>query len=391
MKTQIDNTFLEIRKFVAPEILFGINSRLLASEYCKKLGVRKLFFATDKVLIKTQWYREIEDQLMKDGIDFIVYSSISPNPRDYEVMEGARVFVENKCNMILALGGGSVIDCAKGIGIVSTNGGPINIFKGVDKIYNPMPPLISIPTTGGTSADVSQFAIINDFSEKYKMTIISKAVISDVALIDPMTLTSMDKMLSACTGMDALSHAFEAFVSNASSTITDLYAMEAIKIIEAEIVNSVLEPDNLKIREKIMQASLFAGLAFSNASLGCVHSLSHSLGGYLDLFHGECNAILLPHAIDFNYKAASEKYNKIAELMNIDTSNLTNKQIKNALQLHILELNQQLGITDTLSKKGVTLDILPVLAEKAIIDPCNATNPINPGKKDLEVIYKESM
>ncbi|MEI7503182.1 MAG: iron-containing alcohol dehydrogenase, partial [Paludibacter sp.] len=263
MKAQLENPLMEIRKFVAPEILFGVNSRLLASEYCKKLGVRKLLFATDKMMTKTQWYREIEERLIKDGIEFIVYSSISPNPRDYEVMEGARIFLENKCNMILALGGGSVIDCAKGIGIVSTNGQHISKYKGVDKIYKPMPPLISIPTTGGTSADVSQFAIINDFSEKYKMTIISKAVISDIALVDPMVLTSMDKMLTACTGMDALSHAFEAFVSNASSSITDLYALEAIRMIDAEIVNSINEPNDLKVREKIMQASLYAGLAFS--------------------------------------------------------------------------------------------------------------------------------
>ncbi len=391
MTIQNENILLGIRKFVAPEYLFGINSRLLAGQYCKKLGVRKLFFVTDNQVKKTQWFNEIEEQLIQEGIEYIVFSSISPNPRDNEVMEGAKIYNENKCNMILALGGGSVIDCAKGIGIVSTNGQHISTFEGVDKINKPMPPLISIPTTGGTSADVSQFCIINNFSEKYKMAIISKALISDIALVDPITLTSMDKKLSACTGMDALSHAFEAFVSNASSPNTDLYALEAIRLIEANLWNSVNKPNNLELRGKIMLASLYAGLAFSNASLGCTHSLAHSLGGYLDLPHGECNAILLPHVVDFNFKSANLRYGKIAEAMNISTSGLTSIQIKKGLMKHIMDLSHQLGITATLSQKGVTSDIIPILADKAINDPCNATNPVPPVKNDLEAIYKESM
>lgn len=388
---QNENILFEIRKFVAPEYLFGVNARLLAGQYCKKLGVRKLLFATDNQVKNTQWFNEIEEQLKKEEIEYIVFSSISPNPRDYEVMEGAQIYSENKCNMILALGGGSVIDCAKGIGIVSTNGQHISTFEGVDKIEKPMPPLISIPTTGGTSADVSQFAIINNSLEKYKMAIISKALISDIALIDPITLTSMDKMLTACTGMDALSHAFEAFVSNASSPNTDLYALEAIRLIEAELLNTVNEPNNLWARGKVMLASLYAGLAFSNASLGCTHSLAHSLGGYLDLPHGECNAILLPHVVDFNFKSANLRYRKIVETMNINTSGLTDSQIKNALMEHLIELSHKLGITATLSQKGVKSDIIPILAEKAIKDPCNATNPVQPVKDDLEMIYKESM
>lgn len=391
MTIQDRNILLEIRKFVAPEYLFGVNARLLAGQYCKNLGVRKLFFATDNQVKNTQWFNEIEEQLKKEGIEYIVFSSISPNPRDSEVMEGAKIYSENKCNMILALGGGSVIDCAKGIGIVSTNGKHINTFEGVDKIEKPMPPLISIPTTGGASADVSQFAIINNYSEKYKMAIISKALISDIALIDPITLTSMDKMLTACTGIDALSHAFEAFVSNASSPNTDLYALEAIRLIEAELLITINEPNNIEARGKIMLASLYAGLAFSNASLGCTHSLAHSLGGYLDLPHGECNAILLPHVVDFNFKSANLRYRKIAETMNLNTSGLTDNQAKNVLMGHLMELNHNLGITATLSQKGVTPDIIPTLAEKAIKDPCNATNPVPPVKDDLEMIYNESM
>ena len=382
---------LELRKFVAPEYIFGLNARLLAGNFCRQLGGKKVLIVTDSGIIKTPWLNEIENSLTQSDIDYKIFSSISPNPRDYEVMEGVECYQENKCNIILALGGGSVLDAAKGIGIVSTNHLPISAFEGVDKIERPMPPLICIPTTGGTAADVSQFAIINNYREKYKMAIISKSVVPDVALIDPETLTSMDSFLTACTGIDALSHAFEAYVSNASSAVTDLYALEAIRLIHSNLLHSYNNPYDLQSRGKIMLSSLYAGLAFSNASLGCVHSLAHSLGGYLDLSHGECNAILLPHVVDFNYDSASDRYNTIAQTLNIPISGLNNSQIKKILIDHLKSFNQSLGINSNLSDKQVGTSDITVLSAKAIKDPCNATNPKPPKKRDLEVIYSEAM
>jgi alcohol dehydrogenase class IV len=387
MNAGMDNIELEIRKFVAPEYLFGIDARLLVGQYCKKLGGRKILLATDSGIIQTQWFREVKDSLQENQIEYIVYSSISPNPRDHEVMLGAEQYNQNRCNMILAIGGGSVLDCAKGIGIIANNRGTICDFEGVDKIQNPMPPLVCIPTTSGTSADVSQFAIINNTKDRYKFAIISKAVVPDVALIDPMVLTTMDSYLTACTGMDALSHAFEAFVSNASSAFTDMYAMEAIRLINFNLPIAVSAPNDIQARGKMMLASLYAGLAFSNASLGCVHSLAHSLGGYLDLPHGECNAILLPHVVDFNYAEAENKYTKIAEIMGIANRDSS----KTALMTYLFQLNQNLGIIERLQQKGVTPDVIPILARKAINDPCNATNPNPPSEADLEIIYKEAM
>ena len=382
---------LELRKFVAPEYIFGLNARLLAGNFCRQLGGKKVLIVTDSGIIKTPWLNEIENSLTQSDIDYKIFSSISPNPRDYEVMEGVECYQENKCNIILALGGGSVLDAAKGIGIVSTNHLSISAFEGVDKIERPMPPLICIPTTGGTAADVSQFAIINNYRERYKMAIISKSVVPDVALIDPETLTSMDSFLTACTGIDALSHAFEAYVSNASSAVTDLYALEAIRLIHSNLLHSYNNPYDLQSRGKIMLSSLYAGLAFSNASLGCVHSLAHSLGGYLDLSHGECNAILLPHVVDFNYDSASDRYNTIAQTLNIPISGLNNSQIKKILIDHLKSFNQSLGINSNLSDKQVGTSDITVLSAKAIKDPCNATNPKPPKKRDLEVIYSEAM
>lgn len=382
---------LAIRKFVAPEFIFGVDARLLVGQYCLKLGGKKILLVTDKGLLQTTWISEIEKILTNLGIEYITFSDIFPNPRDFQVMDGAQIYLQNKCNLILAVGGGSVLDCAKGIGIVSTNNKDICEFEGVDKIKRPAPPLVCIPTTSGTSADVSQFAIINNIREKYKMAIISKAIVPDVALIDPVMLTTMDNYLTACTGMDALSHAFEAYVSNASSPFTDLYAIEAIRLIHANLIQTIANPYNIQLRGKIMLASLYAGLAFSNASLGCVHSIAHSLGGYLDLAHGECNAILLPHVVDFNFSAESEKYSNIALIFNINISALSLKEIKTELMQKLFELNRQLGIIATFQQKGVSSDIIPVLADKAIKDPCNATNPVPPVKRDLELIISSAM
>lgn len=382
---------LEIRKFVAPEFIFGIDARHLVGQYCAKLGGKKILLVTDSGLINTKWIKEIEDIVNSIGLEYVIYSKILPNPRDEEIMDGAEKYHQHKCNLILAIGGGSVLDAAKGIGIVASNRIHIRHFEGVDRIEQPPPPVVCIPTTSGTSADLSQFTIINNSQERYKMAIISKAIVPDVALIDPIVLTTMSPFLTACTGIDALSHAFEAFVSNASSAFTDLYALEAIRLIKDNLSLSIVHPENIQYRGKVMLASLHAGLAFSNASLGCLHSLSHSLGGYLDLPHGECNAILLPHVVDFNFNAATEKYSTIARIFNIDTDHLSVTQIKNQLMYKLMELNQKVGITTTLSQKGVTSDVIPTLASKAIKDPCNATNPIPPVQKDLEVIYSSAL
>jgi len=385
------NIQLELRKFVAPEYVFGVDARRLASNYCKQLGGKKVLLVTDSGLAATPWLTELRESLLENGIEHLVFSSVSPNPRDFEVMEGADLYQASSCNMILALGGGSVMDCAKGIGIVSTNHKPIEKFEGVDKIANPMPPLICIPTTAGTAADLSQFAIINRYEHKYKMAIISKATVPDVALIDPVVLTTMDSFLTACTGMDALSHAFEAYVSNASSAFTDLYALEAIGLINANLLGSIQNPTEIQLRGRVMLASLYAGLAFSNASLGCVHSMAHSLGGYLDLPHGECNAILLPHVVEYNFIKSDFKYSAIAQKLGIDVGGKTLPAVKKEVVDYVTNFRKSVGIDSTLGTKGVSMGLISVLSDKAIKDPCNATNPRVPSKADLAAIYSEAI
>lgn len=380
-----------IRKFVNPEIVYGIGALGLAGQYARTYGVSRLLLVSDPGVIAAGWADRVIASLDEAGIESVLFSAVSPNPRDSEVMSGAELYRSEKCDAIIVVGGGSPMDCAKGIGIVSTNNCHILDCEGVDNVSNPMPPLICIPTTAGTSADVSQFAIINNSAERVKIAIISKSTVPDVALIDPETTTTMDPYLTACTGMDALVHAIEAYVSNASSPLTDLHAFQAIRLISANLLTAIAEPHNMAARDAMMLASLEAGLAFSNASLGAVHAMAHSLGGYLDLPHGECNALLLEHVITYNFPAASGRFHDIAMAMRIPENRLESGECLSTLTGAIRNLRTKAGITNSLQSVGVTKATIPVLAGKAMKDACMVTNPRRPSMADIESIYEQAL
>ncbi|MBI5679965.1 MAG: iron-containing alcohol dehydrogenase [Methanobacterium sp.] len=382
---------MELRKFVAPEFVFGLDARFLTGRYAKNIGATKVLVVTGPQIIKNRWVGGITDTLENEGISYEIYSDITPNPREKEVMRGAEVYRAEECNALVAIGGGSNLDCAKGIGIVSSNDKHILEFEGVDKVSNPMPPLICIPTTAGSSADVSQFAIIEDQKRKVKIAIISKAVVPDVALIDPLPSTTMDEYLTACTGIDALAHAIEAYVSNASSPITDLHALNAIRVISSNLDAVIGNLDDLNLRGSMMLGSLEAGLAFSNASLGVLHAMAHSIGGFLDLPHGECIAILLNHIIEFNFDAEPIKYQKIGEMMGINFSGKDNKENRNIIIQRIMGLKDSIGINATLKEIGVTKADIPQLAVNAMEDPCLVTNPKRPKMEDIERIFENAL
>ncbi|WP_432823273.1 alcohol dehydrogenase-like regulatory protein ErcA [Trichloromonas sp.] len=381
----------ELRKFVAPEYIFGGGARHLAGRYAKNLGARKVLVVSDPGVVAAGWVGDVSASLEKEGLPYVLFTGVSPNPRAEEVMSGAEVYTSERCNAIVAVGGGSPMDCAKGIGIVSSNNRPILDFEGVDMVEIPMPPLICIPTTGGTSADVSQFAIILNSAEKTKVAIISKTVLPDLALIDPVTLTSMDPFLTACTGLDALTHGIEAFVSNAHSPMTDLHALEGIRLVSKHLAESVKNPTDVELRTLIMQGSLQAGLAFSNAILGANHAMAHSLGGERDAPHGECNAILLDHVIAFNLSAAPERFERIAEAMGLDLRGMNSTEKKAALLNHIRSIKQEVGLDLKLNNIGITRGDLSSLSKKALKDPCMVTNPRRANQRDIEVIYEESL
>ena len=389
MRSIVNN--LALRKFVAPEFVFGTSARNLASQYARNFGAQKVLVVTDPGVMEAGWTADITSSLEDAHIPFTIFSQVSPNPRAEEVMAGAALYHSENCDVIVAVGGGSPMDCAKGIGIVSTNKKPILEFEGIDQVTSPMPPLICIPTTGGTAAEVSQFAIISNRQERIKIAIISKAVVPDVALIDPLTLTTMDPFLTACTGIDALVHAIEAYVSNAQSPVTDLHALEAIRLVKGHLLDCITDLSDVEARGKLMLASLEAGLAFSNASLGAVHAMAHSLGGLLDLPHGQCNAVLLQHVVAFNHVASPERFAQVGEALGLNLYGMTTPQQKTAVISEINRLREEVGVYHTLSQMGVTRSDIPQLAKNALNDACMVTNPRRPNQRDIEVIYEEAL
>ncbi|WP_428604454.1 alcohol dehydrogenase-like regulatory protein ErcA [Sedimenticola sp.] len=387
----MSNDLSNLRKFVAPEVIFGSGARKSVANYAKTFGARKVLLVSDPGVEAAGWVDDVSQTLGEAGIDHVTFTQVSPNPRSHEVMAGVDYYREQGCNVIVAVGGGSPMDCAKGIGIVSANGKHILDYEGIDQIRSPIPPLIFIPTTAGTSADVSQFAIINDQSERVKISIVSKAVVPDVALVDPDTTLTMDPFLRACTGLDALVHAIEAFVSTASGPMTDMFALDAIRLINGNLEQQVANPNDERLREQIMLGSMKAGLAFSNAILGAVHAMSHSLGGFLDLPHGLCNSILLEHVINYNYSAATDRFRIIADTMGLDTRGLNSTEVKARLLARVVELKQNIGLYQKLAEIGVRTADIPTLSAKAVKDPCLLTNPRKSNRRDVEVVYEEAL
>ena len=381
----------QMRKFVAPEFLFGVGSRRRVGFYARNMAARKVLIVSDPGVEKAGWLSAVQNDLLEAGIASVVFTAVEPNPKDHEVMAGAQLYGTEHCDVIVALGGGSAIDCAKGIGIVHTNGRHIREFEGIDRVEVPGPPLICLPTTSGSSADISQFCIIVNSDEHYKMAIISKTVVPDVALVDPETTVTMPPYLTACTGIDALTHAIEAYVSSASSPVVDVHALAAIRLVWNNLEKAVSCPDDLPARENMSLASLQAGLAFSNASLGAVHALAHSLGGFLDLPHGECNALLLEHVVRFNFSAAADRYRMIASTIGIDPHDASDQECSRQVVESLAHLRAQVGISGGLAERGVRGADIPELAVHAVKDACIFTNPRRVEQGDAQAIYSDAI
>ncbi|NLB01722.1 MAG: iron-containing alcohol dehydrogenase [Methanomicrobiales archaeon] len=376
---------LNPRKFVAPEFICGHRVLDLAGQYARNFGMKKVLLVTDHGVRAEGWMEAVARSLAEAEVPFAIFDSVSENPRAHEVMAGMEVYQSEECNGIVAVGGGSPMDCAKGIGITSSSMRDILAFEGVDRVSIPPPPLICIPTTAGSSADVSQFAVIKDEAGKRKIVIISKALIPDISLLDPEPLTTMSRDLTIDTGMDALSHAVEAYASNGSSPMTDMHALEAIRLVHSALPAVVEDPGNLELRFLSLLASLHAGLAFSNASLGATHAMAHGVEGIYDITHGRCNALLLEHVVAANYDAAPERYDRIGAIF----GTVTAEQISPAEKIAVFR--RSLGITETLASAGVREDALPTLVQRAYADPDMATNPRNLTCEEVQQIYDNAL
>ncbi|GAB6038908.1 iron-containing alcohol dehydrogenase [Fundidesulfovibrio butyratiphilus] len=386
-----DPSFSSPRKFLAPKFVFGQGCATLAGRYARNLGGNAALLVSDPGVRGHGLVEPVRASLRAQGVSVVDFCDVSANPRDVQVMAGASVYAAKKCDMLVAVGGGSAMDCAKGIGIVIANGGNILDFEGADNVPLPGPPLICIPTTAGSAADVSQFAIITDTGRKVKIAIVSKLMVPDASLLDPELTVSMPPELTAHTGLDALAHAVEAYVSNASSPLTDILALEAVALIRDNLPKVVTRPDDIELRSRMLHACLLAGLSFSNAILGAVHAMAHSLGGYLDLPHGLCNALLLEYVIKCNYGAAPERFARLAEILGEKYPPGAPGGSLDEVVATFQNFRKACGVTQTLAQVGVKQADVARLSALAVLDPCMTTNPRALSAKDVEKIFLEAL
>lgn len=378
--------------FIPTVTLMGVGAHKEIGKQVKVLGGKKPFICTDKGITKAGITQKIVDLVKQDaGVDCVVFDATVPNPTDTNVHDGLKLFQEKKCDLIISLGGGSSHDCGKGIGIVSTNGGHIRDYEGVDKSKKAMPPFIAINTTAGTASEMTRFCIITNTSNHVKMAIVDWRVTPNVAINDPLLMAGMPPALTAATGMDALTHAVEAYVSIIATPVTDACALMAIELIAKNLRAAVANGADMVARDNMAYAEYLAGMAFNNASLGHVHAMAHQLGGFYDLPHGVCNAILLPHVEAFNLIAKVERFVDIAKAMGENVAGLSPRAAADKALEAIKKLSADVGIPAGLAQLGVKEKDLKTMAENAQKDACGLTNPRCPTLDDVIQIYKWAM
>ncbi len=383
--------------FIPSVTLIGIGASKEIPAKIKALGGERPLIVTDKGISAAGITKQITDGLDEAGMGYVVFDETIPNPTDDNVHSGVEMYKSQGCDSLITLGGGSAHDCGKGVGLVIANGGTIHDYEGVDKSDKPMPPYVAVNTTAGTASEMTRFCIITDTSRKVKMAIVDWRVTPGVAIDDPLLMVGMPPGLTAATGMDALTHAVEAYVSTIANPMTDSAAEKAIELIATHLRPAVANGADLVAREGMCFAQYLAGMAFNNASLGHVHAMAHQLGGFYDLPHGECNAILLPHVCRFNLIAKMDRFVKIAQLMGENTEGLAPRAAAELALSAIQKLSTDIGIPAGLVELGkrygkevVAADI-ETMTGNAQKDACGLTNPRCPNDDDVKEIYTAAL
>jgi alcohol dehydrogenase len=383
-----EDWLMNVRKFSIPEILFGQGSLAYAALCAKRLGGEKVFLVSDAGLEAAGWVDRVFDILKKERLDWHYFNEVSPNPRDYQVCNGAGRYREENCDVVMAIGGGSPMDAAKGIAMVASNGGEVQDYEGANRIQLPLPPMVFMPSTAGSGADISQFAIITDMQRQVKMSIISRTLVPNISIIDPELLTTKSEKLIISSAIDALAHAVEAYISTIASTLTEIQSLKAIDLIMKHLPEA-LETRTLSSMEKLASAGTSAAMAFSNASLGLDHALAHSLGGKLDVAHGLIHPVLLPPVMRFNLPVCIDKMADIGEI--VMGRRLSDSESTAEAGIETLEsFFDNLGISTRLRDVVTDPETLPNICRMAAQDACLVTNPREAGVEDMIEICKVS-
>lgn len=377
--------------FIPPVNMMGAGSLADAIQAIRGHGFRHALIVTDAGLARAGVAAKVAALLTEQDIQATVFDGAQPNPTVANVEAGLALLQNQRCDCVISLGGGSPHDCAKGIALVAANGGRIADYEGVDKSAKPQLPLIAINTTAGTASEMTRFCIITDETRHVKMAIVDRNVTPILSVNDPTLMLAKPPALTAATGMDALTHAVEAYVSTAATPITDACALQAVRLIAAHLRRAVSDGQDLHAREQMAYAQFLAGMAFNNASLGYVHAMAHQLGGFYNLPHGVCNAVLLPHVEAFNASVCPGRLGDVAQAMGVETEGLDDTAAAEACLAAIRRLAADIGIPAGLAQLGARAEDIPLLAANALKDACGLTNPRPASQQEIEAIFHAAL
>lgn len=382
-----------VNRFVLNEVsYFGPGAREALPKEIARLGLHKAFVATDKDLIKFGVADKVLDVLRHADIPYEVFSEIKPNPTVSNVKAGVKAFADSGADFILAIGGGSSMDTAKAIGIITNNPEFADVvsLEGVADTHHKSVPVIALPTTAGTAAEVTINYVITDEKNEKKMVCVDPNDIPAIAIVDAELMYTLPRGLTAATGMDALTHAIEGLITKGAWEMSDMFEIKAIDMINRYLPTAVNEPSNAEARNGMAVAQYIAGMAFSNVGLGAVHGMAHPLGAIFDIPHGVANALLLPIVMEFNMPAAIEKYGEIAKAMGVYKQGMTPDEAAQAAVDAVRELAVRVGIPQHLAELGIKEEDLPRLAEAAMADVCTPGNPRDVTYDDILALYKKA-
>jgi len=372
---------------------FGRGSRVELANEIKTRDFKKVLVVTDKSLLDCGVVGKVTEILDKEGIEYTVFSEVKPNPTVKNVQDGIKVCREYGADVIVAVGGGSAMDTAKGISIVMTNPDREDIvsLNGLSNTVNKGMPMIALPTTHGTAAEVTINYVITDESRQIKMVCVDPHDIPVLAIVDSELMETLPKGTAAATGLDALTHAVEGYITKGHNTMSDMFHMRAIELIFENLPAAVNEKDTKAI-ENMALAQYIAGMGFSNVGLGIVHSMAHQLGAVYDTPHGIANAIILPTVMRFNGEVCADRFREIlSHIGRLDAKDLNDQDVVNTFVWMIQELSKSVGVTQTVKDTGCKEEDLEMLAEKAMEDPCKPGNPREVSKEDFIRLYREAM
>lgn len=382
-----------VHRFILNETsFFGPGARKELPGAIRGLGKSKVLVVTDKGLLQFGVAKMVTDVLDEAGISYTIFSEVKPNPTVSNVKAGIDAFKRAQADILVAIGGGSSIDTAKAIGIVMANPefSDIISLEGCAPTKNKSVPIIALPTTAGTAAETTiNYVIIDEEKQqKKKMVCVDPNDIPAVAIIDAELMYSLPKGLTAATGMDALTHAIEGYITKGAWELSDIFEIEAIRMISHYLPMAVSDPKNPEGRNGMAVAQYVAGMAFSNVGLGLVHGMAHPLGALFDIPHGVANAVLLPTVMEFNMPYCTAKYRHIAEAMGIDTSSMNDDEAAQAACNAVKQLSQNVGIPATLTELGITEENIPALTQQALEDVCTPGNPRPVTHDEVANIYR---